>query len=109
MTERAKHWHALVGEWAGSGQTQVAFCRQRRIEPGTFAWWKRQLRQRGLAGDVSAGVSEASGLFVEVRLSPTGSSAGFEVLLAGGRTIRVPAGFDGGELTRLLSVLEPAC
>lgn len=108
MTERAKHWHALVSEWAGSGQTQVAFCRQRRIEPGTFAWWKRQLRQRGLAGDVSAGVSEASGLFVEVR-PPTGSPAGFEVLLAGGRTIRVPAGFDGGELTRLLSVLEPAC
>jgi hypothetical protein len=108
MTERAKYWQGLLAEWCGSGQTQVAFCRQRRIRAGTFAWWKRQLRQRGLAGDVSAAVGAASGRFVEIP-RPTVSPVGFEVLLAGGRTIRVPAGFEEGELARLLSVLEPAC
>jgi hypothetical protein len=114
MAGRARYWQGVVAERAGSGQTQVAFCRQRRIEPGPFAWWKRQLRQEGLATDGSVfsdrpdAAAQASNGFVAA-LRSTASSAGFEVLLRSGRTIRVPAGFQEQELLRLLSVLERPC
>ena len=40
----------------------------------------------------------------------TAMSAGFEVLLRSGVVVRVPAGFDGGDLRRLVTTLEtPGC
>lgn len=43
MTERAKYWATQVAAWERSGLTQAEYCRRRRIKPGSFAWWKRQL------------------------------------------------------------------
>jgi hypothetical protein len=41
---------------------------------------------------------------VEVRLA--GSSASYEVMLAGGRSIRVPASFEAESLSRLIAAVE---
>ena len=118
MTERAKYWSGLVAAWAGSGLSQAEFCRRRGIHGGTFAWWKRQLR-RADAGAVP-GVAATSGpskrqarpsrrapaRFVEVRLSGASSAWMYEVVLAGGRSIRVPAQFDPRVLGQLIAAVE---
>jgi hypothetical protein len=106
---RRGHWRGLIAEWSASGQTQAAFCRARGLNPGTFAWWKRQLRREEGA---SAGVRarrgrrrEKPGPFVEVCLAGP-SAAAYEIVLSCGRSIRVPPQFDPQALSRLVGAVE---
>jgi len=50
--------------------------------------------------------AKASGRFVEVRLVGTSSLSAYEVVLAGGRSIRVPSQFDPQVLSRLITAVE---
>ena len=104
MTERAKHWSGLLEAWAGSGLSQAEFCRRRGVNGMTFAWWKRQLR-RECEGSAK-GPSAESRRFVEVRLTSANQSSSYEVVLAHGRSIRVPLGFDAESLSRLIAAVE---
>jgi hypothetical protein len=92
----------VLSAWERSGLSQAEFCRRRGVKGVTFAWWKRRLRQ-SRAGLESRRPSE-SPRFVEVRLA--GSSASYEVVLAGGRSIRVPASFEAESLSRLIAAVE---
>jgi transposase len=107
MTERAKCWAELVGGWERSGLSQAEFCRRRGIKLGSFGWWKRQLRRP--AGDAPARRGrppKASKRFVEVRLTGASSTSMYEVVLAGGRSVRVPSRFDPQTLSRLIAAVE---
>jgi len=115
MTRRAKHWRALLREQEWSGLTQAAFCRQRRINSGTFAWWKRKLRAD--AGTESAGSGAGSRRgpsrtdplrFMEVAVVGAGRER-YEIVLPGGRVVRVPADFDPANVARLIRAVESAC
>lgn len=114
MSDRAKYWAGLVAEWERSGQSQVEFCNRRGLKVVTFAWWKRRLqipsqdmpKRRGRPPKVS-------NRFIEVRLPGPSSSlpgmssaSGYEVVLASGRSIRVPAQFDPQILSRLITAVE---
>jgi hypothetical protein len=109
---RREHWAGLIAEWSASGQTQAAFCRARGLNPGTFAWWKRQLRreERVAAGSTVRRGRRAGlpGRFVEVRLGGVSASP-YEVVLSRGRSIRVPPQFDLQVLSRLIAAVESAC
>jgi hypothetical protein len=50
--------------------------------------------------------AKASGRFVEVRLAGTPSRSAYEVVLAGGRSVRVPSQFDPQVLSRLITAVE---
>jgi hypothetical protein len=108
---RGERWRGLIAEWSGSGQTQVAFCRARGLNAGTFAWWKRQLRRDGW---VSAGTTARrgrrardSGRFIEVHLAGSSRPA-YEVVLSHGRTIRLSSDFDPQVVSRLVEAVESA-
>ena len=116
MTERAKHWQSLIRAQERSGLTQAAFCRQRRINPGTFAWWRRKLhvdsgaelasiarrRSRGVpSGTAPLRFREVGVVAAEPRL--------YEIALRGGRLVRVPCDFDPAQVTRLIQAVESAC
>ncbi len=105
MSERAEYWADRLAAWEQSGLSQAAFCRREGINGGTFAWWKRQLQKAGGQRPARRGrPAKASTRFVEVRLS--GSSAAYEVVLAGGRSIRVPSQFDPQAVSRLITAVE---
>lgn len=107
MTERASHWSGLVKAWEESGLSQAAFCRERGVQTGTFAWWKRQLRRARRNGAKRRGrPAKERGRFVEVRLAGTCSAPAYEVVLARGRSIRVSSGFDPQTLSRLITTVE---
>jgi len=119
VTERAKHWQPIVADWSASGLSQAEFCRQKGIQPWTFNWWKRQLSARQQSpGDKSsssqrrrsgkqAGYSANS--FVEVNMTDGAPSTGYEVVLSGGRVLRLPRAFDAESVTRLIAAVEAAC
>lgn len=131
MTERARYWADLVAAWSRSGLSQAEFCRRRGIKAVNFAWWKRQLdhdhtgtaslarparspKRRGPSGEdrtrsAPTGrrrAGKASGRFVEVRLTGGSLSPMYEVVLADGRSIRVPSQFDPQVLSRLITAVE---
>ena len=106
MTERAKYWSDLIVACERSGLSQVEFCRRQGVNGGTFAWWKRQLRQRS-AGDASKRserLPKSSSRFVEVRWASVAPA--YEIVLAGGRSIRVPERFDPQALSHLITAVE---
>jgi len=96
-----QRWRRRIQEWQASGLTVQAFCARHALAPPTFYAWRRQLQQRDAAART----------FVPVRVVPDEEPAHatpLEVVLAGGRRLRVTPGFDPATLRQLLAVLEEA-
>ena len=107
MTERAKYWAGLVSAWEQSGLSQAEFCRRRGVKVASLAWWKRQLqRQAGGAPKRRGRPPKVSSRFVEVRLAGLSSASAYEVVLARGRSIRVPSQFDPQIVSQLITAVE---
>ena len=89
----------VVGRWAISSLSKSAFCRTEGITPGALDALVRELRS-------GTRPSTAEG-FVEVHLQRAGPlSAELQLDLPSGHRLRIPPGFDTGDLERLLAVLE---
>jgi transposase len=91
----------IVDAWHASGLTRAAFARRHGIDGQRLARWSARL------GPPSARPMR----FHPVRLAMTegAPAGGIEVVLAGGRRVRVERGFDVEELRRVLELMgEPA-
>ncbi len=123
-------WATLFREWRDSGLTQPEFCQRRGVSLHTF---RRRLyhpdarpatvdARRPAAARVVRPAAPPAGErppdFLPVRVvgddlpslvpAPRPSPGRpAEVILAGGRRIAVPPGFDAETLLRLIAVLEP--
>ncbi len=98
-SRKEQQWRRRIEQWQQSGLSVQAFCRLHELAPASFYAWRRLIGQRDAAG----------GPFVAVQVvTDEEPSAGqpFEVVLAGGRTLRVPPRFDSGALRQLLAVLQ---
>jgi transposase-like protein len=100
---KEREWRRWVEQWQGSGLSVRAFCARHGLAEPSFYAWRRRL---GPGGGAPA--------FVPVRIAaePAADAAyPFEVVLAGGRRLRVAAGADRATLGQLLAVLEggPSC
>jgi hypothetical protein len=79
-----------------------------QVNPGTFAWWRRELARRAAEGSGPRPVSKSRPRFVEVRVDPE-RIGGYEVVLANGRRIVIRGDFEDGSLRRLISIAEAGC
>jgi len=112
--ERARHWRPIVAEWSASGLSQAEFCRQRDINVVNFRWWKRRLsadktpmrRSSRCSKNTPRGSVKS---FVEVKMADGVLSTGYEVILSGGRVIRLGHAFDAEAVSRLITAVEGAC
>lgn len=109
---RRRHWPRsekarIVAESYAPGASATAVAARHGLHRNQIFAWRRQLRNR--AGLISHAVPE----FVPVRLAlPTeseaaisGASGRIEVIAAG-ITIRLGAGFDTGDLRRVLQIVR---
>ena len=124
---REAHWRQALADWARSGLSKVAFCRERGLSSSAFYWWKAELARRDAtrrsrsSQPTSSKGQEAKGTlaFVAVRVAagavgeaatppkPSGAVEGsVEVVLGNGRRVRVGAGFKGELLAQVVRVLE---
>jgi len=120
---KERHWRRLLQQWRRSGKTGRDFCCENRLSEPSFYAWKREIakrdQERRTAAQVTARVSakarpsvaDALPAFVPVTLDAAASATdALEVVLSGGRVLRVRAGFDADALRQLLAVLEaPSC
>jgi hypothetical protein len=105
---KQQRWRELLKRFDAGGLTVRAFCRMYGISEPSFYWWRRELRrQRRQPSPTPA--------FVPVRVvaeagdgvvDPKAAGGGIDVLLAGGRRVRVTPGFDAATLARVVAVLE---
>jgi hypothetical protein len=99
-----QHWRLLIDQWQASGLPVRAFCEGQRLAVPTFYAWRRRLRQRdGSACTVTAPVT-----FLPVHVRPDERSAPppLELVLANGRRLRIPPGYDDAQLRQVLLTLE---
>jgi hypothetical protein len=84
-----------------SGQPVGVFAVEHGLDPQRIYMWRRRL-------GASAERSTFQELVVRAGATTADASDRFEVVLASGTTIRVPASFDVDALERLLNVLSRA-
>jgi hypothetical protein len=118
--DRAKelHWRRHLAAWRRSGQSVRGYCAAEGLSEASFYAWRRVLAERDRHGDTQAKEaatgSAAGGAapaevspFVPVRLvAEAPSAAAVEVVLRGGRVVRVAAGFAATTLRQVVAVLE---
>jgi len=100
---KEQQWRRWIQQWQHSGLSVRAFCARHDLAEPSFYAWRRQLQPR-----------QAPSPFLPVRVVPDeepAAAGSVEVVLTGGRRVRVPPGFDPATLRQLLAVLEevPPC
>jgi transposase len=98
---KEQHGRRWLQLWQHRGLSIRAFCDRHGLTPPNFYAWRRTLQQRDAAATT----------FVPVPVVPDdepATASRFEVVLNGGRRLRVTPGFDPATLRQLLALLEEA-
>ncbi len=107
--ERRRYWQQTIGEAARSGVSIREFCRQRRLRESQFYWWQRRLKERReqrtfRKNQGTPGRGPAS--FALVSDEPAKADAGIELVMGGGRRLRISKGVDEETLRAVLAAVE---
>src|SRR5262249_18477025 len=105
-----EHWRLLIDQWRRSGLSVRAFCDRHDLALPSFYAWRRRLQQGQPSAQGARGPQAVTFLPVHIQPEPTDHRPPLELVLAGGRCLRIPPGFDPNALRALLAVLEePPC
>ena len=102
MEPKEKLWAARIDEWKRSGLTQRQYCGENHLSHGTFAWWRKRLKDREAA--------RCSAPFVEVppeRALRTATPGENQLKIGVGRySVMITGVVDAQQLETVLNVLE---
>ena len=93
-------WRDLISEQGRSGQTIVAFCRDRGLTTSQFYTWRSRLRKSTAERFLEVQVVKTAALPFPV------SRGAIEIRLAEGRCVLVEPGFDPNHLRAVVAALE---
>jgi hypothetical protein len=97
---KQQFWRQVLRQFDAAGQGIRQFCRARRLSEPSFYSWRRRLAQRD-----AASVAPSEPVFLPVQV--TGQRAGcIEIVLGGGRRIRLHGPVDPVALEQVLAVLS---
>jgi len=103
---KEQRWRQMIDQWHRSGLSVRAFCQQQHLAIPSFYAWRRTLRRRD--GGVSPVRPPVTFLPVHVRPDEPDAPPPLELVLANGRRLRIPPGYDDAHLRQLLRALEDA-
>lgn len=119
---KERSWRRLLRLWQRSGQTGRDFCAAHGLSEPSFYAWRREIARRDQEKRAPTERAPRPGAPRPSRRTPVPTfvkltvdagaavPAALEVVVAHGRRVRVPAGFDVELLRQLLRVLEePSC
>src|SRR5688500_2461327 len=96
----ADEWREIVERWRSSGRSKEDYARKLGVSPITLGWW-----QWKLAGEPPEPTTPRFADVVVVQTAYEPKPAPDLVVEIGELRVRVPSGFDAGELRRLVSAL----
>jgi hypothetical protein len=82
QSERREYWQGIIAEQEASGKSVRGFCRERNLGEHSFYWWRQHLREEGPVR------------FALVEAKRAAQPAKFELMLASGEVLRIPADVD---------------
>ena len=107
---KERFWRQAVRRWRRSGLSVRAFCAAEGFSEPSFYAWRRELARRDQeAGDVAptfVPLHVRADVDVESGPRDVAASPAIDLVLANGRRLCVPAGFDAAMLRLLLAVAE---
>ena len=111
--KRAEEMRDLFARWKSSGQSLMAFGKMEGVPYSRLLYWRRKLGDSVARRKASPVKPVTDAEFVPVSIVPDSNRPDarlelFEVWLPNGVSLNVAAGFDEGELRRLVCVLS-AC
>jgi hypothetical protein len=111
-TPAERRWRPVVEEWQRSGQEIAAFCRQRHLPISSVKFWKKELplRDQKRQARRAAEASRSAMRLLPVRVvdSPQVAAGSVELVLQGGRVLRIGGDFNPAILQKLIATLEEA-
>ena len=102
--EKARHWERTIHEATRSGISILEFCRQRSLQKSQFYWWRRRLKARRPQRTFRK-QNKGQASFALVSDKPELMDAGIELVLVGGRRLRISKGVDETTLRTVLSAM----
>jgi hypothetical protein len=115
---REAYWRRVLSDASGSGLTPTAYCRRHGIPPPNFFYWKGEIARRDRRASsiptregIRHGSTPVALIPVRVTAPETerGTQGPIEIVLRGGRVVRVESGFDEDTLRRVIAILEAKC
>jgi hypothetical protein len=111
---KERYWQQHLTRWRSSGLRVRDYCRAEKLSEASFYAWRRILAERRLHGQppqpaatVNRREGAAPSAFVPVRLvEEPPRDAALEIVLRGGRVVRVAPGFTAESLRAVVAVLE---
>jgi len=103
-------WRKAVARQSESGLSQNAFCREERLNPNCFSWWKREISQRDADKAARSPVPENQAVFVPLAQLPVKNHVDSirpiaEIDLSAG-VVRIFAGIERHALHEIIAVLR---
>ena len=112
---KEQYWREKIQAGARSGLSIREFCRRNGLKESQFYAWRRELwrREQEKAGNrkrkVPNNVTPAKASFALVNMDENSqelNEAGIELLLRGGRKLRIGKGVDAETLVNVVTALE---
>jgi transposase-like protein len=106
--KKGKDWKSIVSKAARCGTSIRAFCRAEGIQESQFYSWRRKLRSSDSNGVLreNGRTGPASFALVTDHDNAGVLDAGIELILSGGRRLRIGKGVDPETLASVVAVLE---
>src|SRR5437763_142064 len=92
-------WRRRLKEWERSGLTGRDFCRRHSLSEPSFYGWRREIARR----DREQAAAREQPAFVSIAVA---AAVPLEVVVRGGRVVRVGHGFDAAHLRAVVAALE---
>jgi len=102
---REQFWRDNLKQFSDSGQSVRAFCKSRGLSEPSFYCWRRTLADRNAAADSGDCRSFPPPAFLPVRIRG-GNTGRMEIVLGGGRRIRLLGPVDPAALAEVVRVME---
>jgi transposase-like protein len=103
--EKERYWRGVISKAARSGLSIRAFCAEEGVSTGQFYIWRRKLKA-GRQAKRSGARRSGGPTFALVSDGAEGEPAGIELVLSGGRRLRISKGVDRETLTEVVAILE---
>lgn len=101
----AGEWRRRVRQWRASGESSGAFAATIGCNPRTLTWWASRLRRAPRPREAPFDlVRVVTGPVEPTEETPVGSPV--EVILSGGRVLRVRRGFEAAVLRAVIATLD---
>jgi transposase-like protein len=101
---KEQFWRRVIRQWDLGELSVRAFCRTHGLSEPSFYAWRRMLAQRDAQAKATPFVPVQ--VVAEPRSAEAPACAALELVLEGGRRLRIEPGFDGPTLRRVLTLLE---